>query len=153
MNMFNLLCYKDLDASGLEQKLKKVCNFLSNGDFKSAEVKKLSLSGYLRAKLDDTNRLLFKMIKTNNGTHILLLEIIRNHNYDKSRFLRGAQVSEIHIQSYEEITANIVDDLRRLIKTRETKVMDMVADWFSEKYNVDIDEVSIYPTRKKPAVY
>jgi len=48
---------------------------------------------------------------------------------------------------------NIVDDLRRLIKTRETKVMDIVADWFSEKYNVDIDEVSIYPTRKTPAVY
>jgi len=114
LNTFNLLCYKDLDASGLDQKFKKVCNFLANGDFKSAEVKKLSLSGYLRAKLDDTNRLLFKMIKANNGTHILLLEIIRNHNYDKSRFLRGAQVSEIHIQSYEEITANIVDDLRFL---------------------------------------
>lgn len=48
---------------------------------------------------------------------------------------------------------NIVDDLRRMIKTRETKVMDMVADWFSEKYNVDIDEVSVYPKRKKPAVY
>jgi hypothetical protein len=48
---------------------------------------------------------------------------------------------------------NIVDDLRKLIKTRETKVMDIVADWFSEKYNVDIDEVSIYPTRKTPAVY
>jgi hypothetical protein len=48
---------------------------------------------------------------------------------------------------------NIVDDLRKLIKTRETKVMDIVADWFSEKYNVDIDEVSIYPKRKKPAVY
>jgi len=48
---------------------------------------------------------------------------------------------------------DIVDTLRKLIKTRESKVMDMVADWFSEKYNVDIDEVSIYPTRKNPAVY
>jgi hypothetical protein len=48
---------------------------------------------------------------------------------------------------------DIVDTLRKLIKTRESKVMDMVADWFSEKYNVDIDEVSIYPTRKTPAVY
>ena len=52
-----------------------------------------------------------------------------------------------------QVHHNIVDDLRRLIKTRETKVMDIVADWFSEKYQVDIDEVSIYPTRKKPAVY
>jgi len=51
------------------------------------------------------------------------------------------------------IHPDIVDDLRRLIKTRETKVMDMVADWFSEKYQVDIDEVSIYPDRKTTAVY
>jgi hypothetical protein len=48
---------------------------------------------------------------------------------------------------------NIVDDLRRLIKTRETKVMDVVADWFSEKFDVDIDEVSIYPKRKNTPVY
>ena len=52
-----------------------------------------------------------------------------------------------------QVHHNIVDDLRRIMKTRETKVMDMVADWFSEKYNVDIDEVRIYPTRKNPAVY
>jgi len=51
------------------------------------------------------------------------------------------------------IHPDIVDSLRKLIKIRESKVMDMVADWFSEKYNVDIDEVSIYPTRKNPAVY
>lgn len=56
-------------------------------------------------------------------------------------------IGTLHIHPY------IVDDLRRLIKTRETKVMDIVADWFSEKYQVDIDEVSIYPDRKKPAVY
>ena len=51
------------------------------------------------------------------------------------------------------IHPDIVDTLRKLIKIRESKVVDIVADWFSEKYNVDIDEVSIYPTRKNPAVY
>jgi len=56
-------------------------------------------------------------------------------------------IGTLHIHPY------IVDDLRRLIKTRETKVMDIVADWFSEKYQVDIDEISIYPERKTPAVY
>ena len=65
--------------------------------------------------------------------------------YDDDTKHYGIGVLHIH--------PNIVDELRQLIKIRETKVMDMVADWFSEKYNVDIDEVRIYPTRKKPAVY
>ena len=65
--------------------------------------------------------------------------------YDDDTKHYGIGVLHIH--------PNIVDELRQLIKIRETKVMDMVADWFSEKYNVDIDEVSIYPNRKKPAVY
>jgi len=51
------------------------------------------------------------------------------------------------------IYPDIVDTLRRLVKSRETKVMDMIADWFSEKYNVNIDEVSIFPHRKTPTVY
>ena len=51
------------------------------------------------------------------------------------------------------INPEIVDDLRRIIKIRETKVIDIVSDWFSEKFEVDVDEVSLYPNRKTPAVY
>jgi hypothetical protein len=31
--------------------------------------------------------------------------------------------------------------------------MDIIADWFSEKFNEDIDEISIYPERRNPPVY
>jgi len=51
------------------------------------------------------------------------------------------------------IHPNIVDELRQLIKIRETKVVDIIADWFSEKFNLDVDNISIYPERKTPAVY
>jgi hypothetical protein len=51
------------------------------------------------------------------------------------------------------IHADLIDTLRELISIRETKVFDLISDWFSEKYNVDVDEVSIYPNRKKPPVY
>jgi hypothetical protein len=53
----------------------------------------------------------------------------------------------LHIHPY------IVDTLRQLINIRESKVVDIVADWFSEKFEVDIDEISIYPNRKNPPVY
>ena len=48
---------------------------------------------------------------------------------------------------------DIVDTLRKLIKIRESKVVDIVADWFSEKFGVDVDETSIYPYRKTPTTY
>ncbi len=51
------------------------------------------------------------------------------------------------------IHPDIVDTIRRLINIRESKVVDIVADWFSEKFEVDIDEISVYPKRDKPPVY
>ena len=51
------------------------------------------------------------------------------------------------------IHPDIVDTLRQTITIRENKVMDIIADWFSEKFGVDIDEISIYPNREKPPVY
>jgi len=47
----------------------------------------------------------------------------------------------------------LVDSLRGILNMRETKVLDMIADWFSENHQVDIDEISIFPARKKPTVY
>jgi len=51
------------------------------------------------------------------------------------------------------INPEIVDDLRRIVKIRETKVIDIVSDWFSEKFEVDVDDASLYPERKTPVVY
>jgi hypothetical protein len=56
-------------------------------------------------------------------------------------------VGHLHAHPY------VVDSLRGILNIRETRVLDMIADWFSEKYEVDIDDISIYPKRKKPAAY
>jgi len=56
-------------------------------------------------------------------------------------------IGNIHIHP------DIVDTLRQMITIRESKVMDIIADWFSEKFNEDIDEISIYPERRNPPVY
>ena len=95
-----LLEYTDLHATSLKGTHKahyqKICDFLARGDFAAAQVKKLishENSHYYRAKLDDTNRLLFKLIQYQEEVCILLLEIIENHAYDKSRFLRGTAIN------------------------------------------------------------
>lgn len=90
----NVLYLNDIDYSRVKKQFDKTVGFLENNDFDSAEIKKLSNNGYYRAKLDYENRLLFKFAKYNGQTYILLLEVIYNHAYEKSRFLRGAKIDE-----------------------------------------------------------
>ena len=92
--MFKILHYNGLDITGVKEKFNKVTAFLAQGDFKSAQVKKITPGKYLRAKLDDSNRLLFAPLKYKEQTCLVILEVIRNHDYDKSRFLRGATINE-----------------------------------------------------------
>jgi len=96
-----ILKYNELDISGVKKQYDKVIEFISQDNFYSAEVKKLSGTPYYRAKLDYTNRLLFKIISFNNQKYALMLEIIYNHDYEKSRFLNGAQIDESKIEPIE----------------------------------------------------
>ncbi len=90
----NILYYKGLTWPKVKEQFQKTVDFLQNNDFRSAEVKKLTNTEYFRAKLDYENRLLFKFAKHQDQMHILLLEVIYNHEYDKSRFLRGAKIDK-----------------------------------------------------------
>ena len=59
-------------------------------------------TGYYRAKLNDSDRLLFQYGTAGGVTCLLILEIIRNHNYRASRFLRG---SSAHEESFTPLPA------------------------------------------------
>ena len=90
----NVLYLNDIDYSKVKKQFSKTVEHLENNNFNSAEIKKLPGTDFYRAKLDYENRLLFKFARYNNQTYILLLEVIYNHNYEKSRFLRGAKIDE-----------------------------------------------------------
>lgn len=92
--IMNILYLNDIDFSKVKKQFYKTVEFLENNDFDSAEIKKLAGNGYYRAKLDYENRLLFKFARFNRQTYILLLEVIYNHAYEKSRFLKGARIDE-----------------------------------------------------------
>ena len=100
-----ILEYVGLDVSRYKAKYSKVTAAIEKGDFRSADVKKLtnlSHGKFYRAKLDDTNRLIFSIIRHGDEVYALMLEVIENHNYDKSRFLRGAAVDEDHLPDIEQ---------------------------------------------------
>lgn len=106
----NILLYNDLNTQSVKKVFDKVVKQLQNNDFAGAEVKKMQNTGYYRAKLDYENRLLFKFAKYNNQAYILLLEVILNHEYDKSRFLRGAEIDESKMQILAKPEAIPTDD-------------------------------------------
>ncbi len=89
--MFPILFYNQLDGKSVQKNFDKVLLQLSKGDFKSADVRKMTNAGYYRARLNIKDRLLFTFVSFNKKKYLLLLEVIAHHDYANSRFLRGAQ--------------------------------------------------------------
>ena len=87
---YELLYHNELDLKGIEKHFQKTINQLQAADFKSADVCKMGNTGFYRARLNIKDRLLFAPVEHNNKTYLLLLEWIKDHNYARSRFLRGA---------------------------------------------------------------
>lgn len=90
-----VLIYNDIEVpSTLKKQFDKVIDALQKNDFKTPEIKKMVNTGFYRAKLDGKNRLLFRFGKHNDEKYIFVTEVISNHNYAASRFLRGAVADE-----------------------------------------------------------
>ena len=86
----------------------KVRQAIERNDFRSADVKKLANGAhgkFYRAKLDYADRLLFSTVRFQGEVYALMLEVIEQHAYDKSRFLRGAQIDDDKIPAAEAAEA------------------------------------------------
>ena len=103
-----ILEYIGLDTSRVTASYRKVIDAIAREDFRAAQVKKLSNlthGKFYRAKLDDADRLLFSLVRHGDEVCALILEVISNHNYDKSRFLRGAAIDEAKIPDIDAAEA------------------------------------------------
>ncbi len=133
----NILQYNELDYSKVRKQFKKVVNMLKNDDFYSAEVKKLTNTPYYRAKLDYTNRLLFKFVRYYNKNYALLLEVIHNHEYEKSRFLAGACINESKINTIHDINNNEVEPIIYLNNNINTfHVLDKIISFDDTQHEI-----------------
>ncbi|HNL07338.1 MAG TPA: PhoH family protein, partial [Chitinophagales bacterium] len=106
-----ILIYNEIDLKGVKKTFDKVVEQLKKGDFASAEIKKMQNTAYYRAKMDYEDRLLFKFAKIEGTTYLLLLEVIKNHDYEKSRFLRGAEIDESKLHTIAKPEKIPVEDL------------------------------------------
>ncbi|GAA4027728.1 UvrD-helicase domain-containing protein [Actimicrobium antarcticum] len=95
-----VLQYIGLDTTGVTAAYRKVVAAIERDDFAGAQAKKLvshSHAKFYRARLNDADRLLFSLVRHGDEVCALMLEVILNHDYDKSRFLRGAVIDEARI--------------------------------------------------------
>jgi Viral (Superfamily 1) RNA helicase len=94
MMSYPILYQNELDVKLVEKSFDKTLKQLQAGDFNSADVRKMGNTQFYRARLDIRDRLLFCFVTYQGSTKVLLLEIIKNHNYAQSRFLRGAMLPD-----------------------------------------------------------
>lgn len=93
-----ILLYNDLDDRQING-FEKLRRYLEQDDFRSADVKKVGNNLY-RARLNRVDRLLFSIYRHQDCAYALILEHIKNHRYEKSRFLRqGVKIDENRIPS------------------------------------------------------
>ncbi len=134
-----VLKYAGLDAGRLAPAFEKLCAAIERDDWRSAEVKKLAPGPYYRAKLDAANRLLLSFVRHEGRVACLALEIITQHAYERSRFLRGAKVDEAQIEDASE--AGIATDaapIRYLHPTRSE------FQWLDKPISFDDAQEAIY---------
>lgn len=95
-----ILEYIDFSPPRDKQQYARVREAIERDDFRAVDVKKLSnltQGKFYRAKLDYDDRLLFSIVRHDGQAYALMLEVIEQHAYDKSRFLRGASIDEAKI--------------------------------------------------------
>ena len=104
----NILEYVGFDSTRVKAQYEKVRRAIERDDFRQADVKKLTSVAhgkFYRAKLDYANRLLFSIVRYGETTYALMLEVIEQHAYDRSRFLRGAAIDDDKIPAIDAASA------------------------------------------------
>jgi hypothetical protein len=120
-----ILEYTGLDTSGVVAAYRKVTAAIARGDFRAAQVKKLTgltHARYYRARLNDADRLLFTLLRHGGEVCALMLEVIANHDYDKSRFLRGAVIDEDRLPDADAAAAGREAESLRYLHPERTAV-------------------------------
>src|SRR5450755_3729044 len=120
-----ILEYVGLDTSRVTAQYQKLVDALGRDDFRAAEVKKLvnvSHGKLYRAKLDYANRLLFCLVRHETELCALMLEVIENHDYGHSRFLRGAAIDESRIVAIEAAEAGAEAQPVRYLHPQRTAI-------------------------------
>lgn len=101
----DVLLYRDLEVRQLGRQVEVAVQQLRAGDFRAADARKLRGTALYRARLDDRNRLLFKFGEHAGRRVLLVLEVVHNHDYARSRFLAGGEARDEDFEAVPAVPA------------------------------------------------
>ena len=131
-----VLEYNSLDIDVSNKQYEKVLAMLNNGDYNSAELKKLQGTPYYRVKLDHTNRLLLKPIQYQSNKYWLVLEYIKNHAYDKSKFLNGAKVIETNVKELNDVNKDSEELIYINQNRKQINILDKIISFDEQQTEI-----------------
>ena len=137
-----ILEYAEFSPPRNKVQFDKVRQAIARDDFRSADVKKLTNVAhgkFYRAKLDYADRLLFSMIRFQGEVYALFLEVIEQHAYDKSRFLRGAQIDEDKIPA-----ADVAEAIENAEPVRYLHPARRPVHWLDKVISFDDAQHAVY---------
>jgi hypothetical protein len=104
-----------LDPSGLSSEYSETIEKIVNGNYQSTDFEKLLGHNVYSARINQSDRLLFTTIQVNGKPYLMLLDVVLNHDYAKSRFLKPAVLKhyiEFHGKAIsEELIGNHFETL------------------------------------------
>jgi hypothetical protein len=100
----------------LQAAFEKVRAAVLRDDLRSPDVKKLVGHDFYRAKLDYDSRLLLQFVRHGERRACLALEVLEQHAYDRSRFLRGAKIDEAQALEPDATSAQDVGAASRPVR-------------------------------------
>ena len=103
------LSYDGLDPGAYRDAIEKVRACVEKGDLRTPGVHKLAFGPYYAAKLGYAERLLLAFIAHRGETSCIALEILEKHDYERSRFNRGARFDPSKVDELEAIEVTAAD--------------------------------------------
>lgn len=94
-----------LDPSGFSSEYSETIEKIVNGNYQSTDFEKLLGHNVYSARINQSDRLLFATIQVNGKPYLMLLDVVLNHDYAKSRFLKPAVLKhylELHGKAISE---------------------------------------------------
>lgn len=135
-----ILYHNSIDINSLSKKFYQTLENLKSGNFLAADVKKMPETNLYRAKLDYSSRLIFRFAKYDGQTYLLLLEIISNHDYGKSKFLRGVNIDETKLNSLQHFSVVDAGQITNLTyinpKQKQFHLLDKIISFDDEQNEV-----------------
>lgn len=111
-----ILEYNQLRTDRVRAAYEKICQSFASDDLTGLDLKKLrrqdlhavgAVGPLYRAKLGYADRLIFSYLSYQGQRCVLMLEVVLGHDYAKSKFLRGAQVTEEKLSAADSETDSV----------------------------------------------